>query len=138
AFVSDDNRGRLQNDRAFCGIASQSFDWEKLVGSAKTLALLTRPAFLRKLKKRLEALKPIKEAVPGVTGDILYKKETPHGLILFGGKGANRYELKTPVAFLADLGGDDVYKGVVASSFDADHPNSVVIDFAGDDTYEGD
>lgn len=98
---------------------------------------LADPGYLARLKKALEAARPIRHAVPGVRGELLYHKQTPHGLILFGGKGSNTYDLKVPVAFLADLGGDDHYHGQIASSFDADHPHSVLVDFAGNDTYEG-
>jgi hypothetical protein len=130
-------RERLQKDKDFCALIHERVDWAQLAGAAKVLAALADPDYLASLQKALQAAAPIKETVPGVTGDLLYKKETRHGLILFGGKGANTYDLKEPAALIVDLGGDDHYKGLVASSADADHPNSVVIDLAGKDTYEG-
>jgi hypothetical protein len=136
AFLKKEIQAPLQNDRALCALAHEVFNWGKTLGSARALLYLSRPSFLAQLKKHLEAAAPLREEVPGVTGGVLYRMETKHGLILFGGKGANSYEIEGPVAFLADLGGDDVYKGVLASSFDADHPHGMVIDFAGDDTYE--
>jgi hypothetical protein len=128
----------LKNDRTLCALIHDRCDWAKMVGAAKVLASLADPAYLAELKKVLESARPINAKVPGVTGDLLYKKHTRHGLILFGGKGPNTYHLKEPVALLVDLGGDDHYRGLVASSFDADHPHSVVIDFEGNDTYEAD
>ncbi|HYH65549.1 MAG TPA: hypothetical protein VD866_12705 [Urbifossiella sp.] len=71
-----------------------------------------------------------------MTGEVLAVRETPHGLIVVGGGAANTYDPKRPVAFLADLGGDDTYRGVSASSSDADHPFGLAVDLAGDDTYE--
>src|SRR5262249_13716549 len=118
AAFDEASRPRLAKDRAFFSLAPEKCDWAQLAGAARTLALLTEPGYLAALKKALEAAKPIAARVPGVTGDILYHKETRHGLVLFGGKGANVYDLRVPVAFLADLGGDDIYQGKVASSFD--------------------
>ncbi|HKB35618.1 MAG TPA: hypothetical protein VKD72_04135 [Gemmataceae bacterium] len=135
---NSDTKKQLLNDRAFCTFAREKFDWSAFIGSAQTLLALLDPAYLDELKKVLNEAKRIKETIPGVTGDLLLKKETPHGLILIGGKGKNTYDLKVPVALLIDLGGDDTYKGKVAASFDADHPISVVIDLEGNDRYEGD
>jgi hypothetical protein len=135
--LNEQTRPVLQNDRAFCMLVEKQVDWAKLVGSAQTLLALLDPTYLPGLRAVLEKADSIKEAVPGVTGDILFVRETKHGLILIGGKGANSYDLKKPVALLIDLAGDDTYKGRVASSFDPDHPISVVIDMAGNDLYEG-
>ena len=125
------------NDRAFCAFACVHYDWPKLVGAANTLALLTDAKYLARLQAALRKAKPIAATVEGATGDLLYREETVHGLILFGGAGKNTYELKQPVALLVDLGGDDEYRGMVAASFDAGHANSVVIDLGGNDVYEG-
>jgi len=126
-----------QNDRAFCAFACQHFDWPRFVGAAKALAQLADRAYLAALKNALKAAESSLQRVAGVTGGVMYRKETPHGLILFGGKATNTYNLTVPVALIVDLGGDDHYKGRVAASFDADHPNGAVIDLAGSDTYEG-
>jgi hypothetical protein len=134
--LNDKTRPILQKDRDFCVLAHERIDWPRFAAAARVLAALARPDYLALLKNALEAAAPIKDTVPGVTGDILFKKETPHGLIVFGGKGPNTYDLNGPVAVLVDLGGNDTYRGQIASSWDADHPFSVVIDFAGNDTYE--
>src|SRR5262245_49658910 len=135
--LDDRTRSILQNDRALAGIGTQQTDWASLAGAARLLTRLIDPAYLASLRAVLEKTPPLKEKVPGVSGDVLFKKETTHGLFLIGGKGGNIYDLKTPVALLIDLGGDDVYRGKVAANFDAEHPLSVVIDLAGNDTYEG-
>lgn len=134
---NDRTKDLLRKDQLFCKSMVEKCDWSEFVGSAKDLTVLADPSYLAALQKILAKMDPIKDTVPGVTGDILFKQETPHGLILFGGKGANTYDLKVPIALLVDLGGDDHYKGVIASCFDASHANSVVIDLAGNDVYEG-
>jgi len=128
----------LQNDRAFCAFASDHFDWRKLGGSAKCLIQLTEPAHLASLQRTAARAHPIEKTVEGVTGPLLLAKETPHGLVLFGGKGKNTYNVKAPVALIVDFGGEDVYQGTVAAGFDADRANSMVIDLAGDDVYQCD
>ncbi|MBI3410025.1 MAG: hypothetical protein HY040_16920 [Planctomycetes bacterium] len=134
--VNKETEPILQGDLRFCELLSKT-KWKSLFNASNDLCQLAHPAFLKMIKKGfLDKLAPIAEQVPGVTGDILYKKETPHGLILVGGKGPNTYDLKVPVALLIDIGGDDVYKGVIASSFDDEHPNSVVIDMGGNDLYQ--
>jgi hypothetical protein len=135
--VDDGSRPVLKNDRSFCGLVGEQVDWAKMVSSAQTLLTLLDRELLADLETALEKATPIKEKIAGVTGDILFKKETRHGLILIGGKGVNTYDLKVPVALLIDLGGDDAYKGTIASPRDVDHPLSVVIDLAGNDTYDG-
>jgi hypothetical protein len=58
-------------------------------------------------------------------------------MIVIGGPGPNTYELDQRFGLVVDLGGDDVYRGIIAGSSDVEHGNSVVIDTAGNDTYEG-
>jgi len=135
---TDKTKTLLENDHAFCWIASRYFDWQKLLGAACCLSGLADPAYLAQLEQTLENVPPIEKPVDGLGGDVLYAKETPHGWVVIGGKGANTYELSMPVALLIDLGGADVYRGKVASSYDFDRANQVVIDLAGDDRYEGD
>ncbi len=126
----------LKDDRTFLNLVHEQIDWAQLIGATQTLLQLTDPSYLVQLRKAMVNAAPITQTEAGVSGDLLYRMETPHGLILLGGKGDNTYDLKKPVAFLADLAGNDTYRGTVASSYDADHPFAVVIDFAGDDKYE--
>ena len=124
------------NDRAFCAFVHLHVDWAKLVAAAKALLALSQPAYLAELNKALERARPIRETVPGITGELLLKKTTPHGLIVIGGRGPNTYEPAQPIAVLIDLGGSDTYKGSIAAS-GKDCPNCVAIDLAGDDSYDG-
>ena len=126
--LCDDARRLVERVTAEAGVGWTETD--------AVLAALADLDYVADLKKTLDKAEPIKDTVAGVTGDLLFKKETPHGLILFGGKGANTYHVTTPVALLVDLGGGDTYKGVVAASADATHANGVVIDLGGDDAYE--
>jgi hypothetical protein len=72
-----------------------------------------------------------------VTGDVLLARETSYGLILIGGPGPNTYELDKGIGLIIDVGGNDLYRGMIASSADEDQGNAVVIDVEGDDTYAG-
>jgi hypothetical protein len=67
----------------------------------------------------------------------LYAENTPYGLIVIGGPGPNTYELDQRFGLVVDVGGDDLYRGMIAASGDEDHGNAVVIDLSGNDTYDG-
>lgn len=137
ASFSERNKPILRDDRAFCTAWERTVDGPKFAASVRTLLQLTDPAYLDALRTAMTGAPSLAANVPsGVTGEVLAVKETRHGLIVLGGKGRNSYDFKRPAAFLADLGGDDSYKGVIASSADSKHPFGVVCDFAGDDAYE--
>jgi len=65
----------------------------------------------------------------------ILRRETPHGEIVIGGRGPNRYRDMEP-ALVIDLGGDDVYSNNAGSSSGEGRPAAAVIDLAGDDAYE--
>jgi hypothetical protein len=68
-----------------------------------------------------------------ITG-ILLDTLTPHGRIIVGGYGQDRYD--DEYALIIDLGGDDIYTGRPATGIYRLHePFSVIIDLAGDDLY---
>src|SRR5262249_16884215 len=135
--LSDQTRPVLENDRKFCKLIEETVDGAKFAAAVQTFLQLTDPAFLDSLRAAMAKAKPIvEESAVGITGDLLLLRETRHGLILFGGAGKNSYNLKRAVAFLADLGGDDSYKGLVGANVDAKHGFSLVVDFAGNDIYE--
>lgn len=133
--VTDGNRQLLQNDRAFCGLVVTRYDWPKVLGSAEVLLSLASKERLKVIRQVFAGVQPLKEKVPGCSGDILFHKRTEQGHIIIAGAGINRYQLKEPTALLIDLGGDDIYEGTIASSADAKHVHGVVIDLAGNDTY---
>jgi len=65
---------------------------------------------------------------------ILLDTLTPHGRVIVGGYGQNRYD--DEYALIIDLGGDDIYTGRPAAGIYRLHdPFSVIIDLAGDDLY---
>ncbi|MEP6957415.1 MAG: hypothetical protein ABI980_01675, partial [Nitrospirota bacterium] len=73
----------------------------------------------------------------GITGDVLLVQETSYGLIIVGGPGPNTYELNKHIGLIIDVGGKDLYRGMIASSANEEEGNAVVIDLNGDDTYDG-
>jgi HEAT repeat protein len=75
----------------------------------------------------------------GVEGGLLAVFDTPWGLLVVGGPGANTYppEALRKTAFLFDPDGDDVYRGRPASAVGGLlRPFSALIDGSGDDLYE--
>jgi hypothetical protein len=133
--LSDRTQPDLLADRDFCARWAEAIDAPRFAAAVRTLLLLSDPVYLDELRTAMAASPDRAKSPDGITGDILCARQTKHGLIVLGAGGANAYDLKQPIAFLADLGGDDTYKGVIASSFDASHPFGLVVDFAGNDTY---
>ena len=125
----------LMNTRALAAFAAQRYDWTALLTAAKTLASIADARTLAALRKETAGAEPVAENPEGVTGTLLMVRETDVGRVLIGGTGPNTYDLKEPPALLIDLGGNDVYKGMIAATGSAAHPHSVVIDMDGDDTY---
>ncbi|MFQ5504796.1 MAG: HEAT repeat domain-containing protein [Planctomycetota bacterium] len=79
---------------------------------------------------------PQRVHAPGTEGDVRLYLPTRMGPILIGGPGPTRYEGDAFV--IVDFGGDDTYRGRVASaSFGMDRPVSILIDLGGDDSYIG-
>jgi len=78
-------------------------------------------------------------AFPGATGQLTAVLETPWGPLLVGGAGSNTYDSRclAAAAFIIEPGGDDVYRGRVASAAGGlVRPFSAVIDVAGNDLYD--
>ncbi len=74
--------------------------------------------------------------VPGVTGAVVARIETPSGAIIIGGKGPNTYQLDQmrDVAAVIDLGGGNTYnEGTVGP----DRPVLVVINLEGHNVFRG-
>ncbi|MCC6149821.1 MAG: peptidylprolyl isomerase [Planctomycetes bacterium] len=76
--------------------------------------------------------------IKGITGGVLLVAEGPLGKVAIGGTGDNTYEGDDFIAII-DLGGNDIYKGRVASGIGlpGKAPLSFVLDLAGDDRYMG-
>jgi hypothetical protein len=133
--LTDETRPGLRDDRVFCTAWAETIDGPKFAAAVRTLLQLTDPTYLDELHAAMTAAPVMRGAPEGITGDMLAVRETRHGLIVLGGKDANAYDLKQPVAFLADLGGDDTYKGTIAASSNVGHAFGLAVDFAGNDTY---
>ncbi|MBK9385346.1 MAG: hypothetical protein IPN34_11080 [Planctomycetes bacterium] len=71
---------------------------------------------------------------PGVSGRVVYARETPLGWILVGGGASQRYGARA--ALIVDWGGDDVYEAQ-ATRADASQLLNLVLDLRGKDRYEG-
>ncbi len=77
--------------------------------------------------------------LPGVTGSITAVYNTPWGLLVIGGTGDNAYsaEALRKIAFIIEPGGNDTYRGRVASAVGGlIRPFSAVVDLDGDDVYD--
>ncbi len=76
---------------------------------------------------------------PGVGGAVVGWHETPWGLLLIGGPGDNTYsyEALSRISFLIEPGGNDVYRGRIASAVGGiTWPFAALVDYAGDDLYD--
>ncbi len=122
--------------RRLCNLM-EKMDREALYTAAEALAPIANAPLLEQLKS-LQADGNVKknQKVPGVTGSVAARIDTPSGAIVVGGKGDNTYQLDQlrDVAVVIDLGGNDAYNdGTVGT----DRPVLIVVDLAGNDAYRG-
>jgi len=118
--------------RRMCDLI-EKMDRESLHAAAEALAPITDVRLLEQLKS-LPDTGDVK--VPGVSGKVVSRIETPAGAIVIGGKDSNIYQLDQmrDVAVVIDLGGNDAYQdGTVGR----DRPVLVVVDLEGNDVYRG-
>jgi hypothetical protein len=135
--LTDQTIARAKADIRFAEIIEEHVDYANLIAAAQVLARLANAPWLHHMATAFpQPIAPAKVPV-GVTGDVLYVEETPYGLIVIGGTGTNTYELDNRFGLVIDLGGADLYRGMIAASTDADHGNAAVIDLSGNDTYQG-
>ena len=134
--LSERTIARVRADQRFAELIEEQLDYANLIAAAQVLARLANEPWTRQLISAFGQAPPAK-APTGVTGTVLYAEDTPYGMIVIGGTGPNTYELDHRFGLVIDLGGDDVYRGMIATSADADHGNAVVIDLSGNDTYHG-
>ncbi len=124
------NRG---TGRRMCDLM-EKMDRGALADAAEALAPIADVRLLEQLKSL--NIKPRPSVVPGVTGSVAARIDTPAGAIVVGGKGQNTYDLDKmlDVAAVIDLGGNDVYnEGTVGPR----RPVLLLIDLAGNDAYRG-
>ncbi|MCE5303808.1 MAG: hypothetical protein LLF97_11975 [Planctomycetaceae bacterium] len=118
--------------RRLCDLMER-MDRPAIFATAEALAPLADVRVLEQLKS-LPAEGHVN--VPGVSGPVAAKIETPSGAIVIGGKGNNVYRLDEmrDVAVVIDLGGNDTYyDGAVGP----DRPVLIVLDLSGNDVYRG-
>jgi hypothetical protein len=133
-FAGQNNVGHTladrYNGRRLCD-EIEMIDRDSLHAAADALIPLTDEGFLEQLKN-LDLQENFQ--VPGVTGQIVGKIDTPCGTILIGGKGKNTYPLdKIPnLCAVVDFGGDDTYIDGTVGTW---RPVLTVIDLAGNDVY---
>jgi hypothetical protein len=126
---------RLRADQSFFIMAARDLDWNQLTAAAGQLALLTEELWLENFAG-LARQQPLWENNPSwVQGSLIWAEETEYGWIVVGGPESNTYQLDQPVAVLIEIGGDDVYQGMIGAN-DLQTGLSLVIDLQGDDTYQ--
>jgi hypothetical protein len=136
--LSDQTITRVKADVRFAELLEEQVDYASLIAAAQVLARLASERWVYQVAAAWT--KPLSaSAVPaGVTGDVMLVQETSYGLIIVGGPGPNTYELdKQHIGLIIDVGGKDLYRGMIAASADEEQGNAVVIDLNGDDTYDG-
>ena len=132
----EDERRRAQADRRFFSLGGEKLDYTSLLAAAQLLAGLDDEDRMDGIRAAFKDVPALTRSVPGITGSLLLFKETEAGAIVIGGTGPNIYDLRQPIALLLDLGGDDIYRGTIASPRDVLHGISLVLDLDGNDSYE--
>lgn len=118
--------------RQLCDLM-EKMDRNAMLAAAEALAPIADERVLEQLKS-LPADGDIR--VPGVTGTVVARIDTPSGAILIGGKERNTYDLDRmrDVAVVIDLGGENTYyEGTVG----LDRPVLVVVNLGGNNTFRG-
>lgn len=134
---SDQTIARAKADERFTELIETQVDYANLMAAAQVLARLSSVPWQQYVNIAFPHPVASGTIPAGITGDILYVEETPYGLIVIGGAGPNIYDLDNRFGLVIDVGGDDLYRGMIAASTDAEHGNATVIDVSGNDTYQG-
>ena len=137
SILSDQTSARVKADLRFAELLEEQVDYASLIAAAQVLARLANERWLHQVAAAWTKPLPTSAGPPGVTGDVLLVQQTSYGLIVIGGPGPNTYELDKRFGLVIDVGGKDLYRGMIASPADEDQGNAVVIDLNGDDTYDG-
>ena len=135
--LSNQAREQVKADLRFAELLEGKVDYASLIATAQTLARLANERWLHQAAAAWTKPLPASAVPPGVTGDVLMVRETSYGLIIIGGPGPNTYEIDKGIGLIIDMGGNDLYRGMIAASASEDQGNAVVIDLKGDDTYTG-
>ena len=135
--LSNQVREQVKGDLRFAELLEGKVDYASLIATAQTLARLANERWLYQAAATWTNPLPASAIPPGITGDVLLIQETSYGLIIIGGPGPNTYEIDKGIGLIIDIGGNDLYRGMIAASASEDQGNAVVIDLKGDDTYTG-
>ena len=124
---------RRGSGRRLLNLLEKKVDRSAMHAAAEALLPVTNSKLLEQLA---EIPDTASVEVPGVTGTVVLRLDTPSGTIIVGGKEANSYQLdKMPrVNVVIDLGGDDVYSEGTVSLH---RPVLMLIDLRGNDKYRG-
>lgn len=133
--LTDRTRPQAEADRRFSQLVAERLDYAALIAAAQVLTSLAEERWLQRVEQAFHGRQALPSPPSWVTGEVLLIRQTPHGLIVIGGPGANTYDLDQRVALVLDLGGNDTYRGAIAAAAVVEHGHSVVIDLAGNDTY---
>ena len=91
---------------------------------------LSNPDWIDTFKDSIKLRKNDSLSIEGITGDVLYKKQLPEGLLIISSKDNNIYTKQ--FEFIIDLGGNDMYK---TSNYENNYNLNFIIDLSGDDLY---
>ena len=134
--VESDEQSRRQIEamQRFVDLVGGQVDQTAMLAAAQVLARLDDDVWLT-LMEEIAGDRPVQTPPAGVTGEVLFVRETPAGLIVIGGRGPNHYRLDGHIALILDLGGDDLYEGAIAAPASTGRGISMVLDAAGNDIY---
>jgi hypothetical protein len=135
--LPDQTKTRVKADLRFAELLEEKVDYAGLLAASQVLARLANERWLDQVAEAWSTPLPASSVPHGMTGDILLVQKTPYGSIIIGGPGPNTYEVGEDIGLIIDVGGNDLYKGMIAASANVNQGNAVVIDLNGDDTYVG-
>lgn len=135
--VTDQTTPFIRANLRFAELLDEQVDYAALIAAAQVLARFANERWLHQLTTAFSKPLPTTQVPPGVTGDVLLVEKTSYGMIIVGGAGPNTYEVDGRFGLIIDLGGNDLYRGMIAASAGDDQGNAVVIDLSGNDTYDG-
>lgn len=135
--LSDQTAAQVKADARFAELMEERVDYAHLIAAGQALTRLANDGWLDRLSGFFRTALPASQVPSGITGDVMLVQSAAEGLIVIGGPGPNTYELDGRFSLIIDLGGDDLYRGIIGASADDQHGNAVVIDLAGNDTYNG-
>jgi len=125
----DEDRERFRRNKRILDLAARVDDGA-LMECAGVVATLANPAWVAGAAELVTAAMR-----DSLDRPVLAERQTAHGRILITGSGDD-WHREEGVAFLLDVGGDDLYTGSAGGSTGWDVPVSILVDAAGNDAYE--